>query len=176
MILPTWLVLLIGVVCYLILPIAIWCIKKDNVKNILTILFFCMYLIVLICGVFGQLAISENEIIVNFDFSGPWCSKTINFSLAKIDTFDLVINLLMLFPVGMIAYYFARKKKWWTKLLLLIVFGLAMGMFIETCQFILPIPRSVQLSDVLLNCVSVFVGGLIACGYLAIIKKTRKIY
>ena len=174
MVLPTWLVLVIGVLCYMALPIAIWCIRKNKVRNILTVLFFCAYLGVLFCGVFGKLAISENQIIIDFDFSGQWCNKTIKWSLANIGTFDLVINLLMLFPVGMIVYYFARMKKWWVKVLLLIIFGFATGLFIETCQFVLPIPRSVQLSDALLNTVSVFVGGLIAWGYLAIIKKVRK--
>ncbi|MBE7074126.1 MAG: hypothetical protein E7379_03440 [Clostridiales bacterium] len=174
MILPTWLVLCVGVLCYFALPIAIWCIRKDRVRNILTIVFFCMYLIVLFCGVFGSLAISENQIIVDFDFGGQWCSKTIKWSLSHIATFDLVINLLMLIPVGMMIYYFARKKQWWAKLLILIGFGLLTGLLIETCQFVLPIPRSVQLSDVLLNCLSVTVGGLIAWGYLAIIKKIRK--
>lgn len=173
MTLPTWLVLALGVICYFVLPIAIWCIRKEKLRNAFTILFFCLYLGVLFCGVFGQLGISESQITINFDFGGKWCAKTVKWSLNSIGTFDLVINLLMLFPVGMLVFYFSRKKKWWARLILLVVFGLLSGTFIETCQFILPVPRSVQLSDVLLNAVSVFAGGLIAWGYLAVIKKIK---
>ena len=173
MVLPTWLVLLLGAICYFVLPFAIWLIKKDKLRNTFTIAFFCLYLGVLFCGVFGQLGIDGSRVVIDFDFGGQWCAKTIKWSLINISTFDLVINLVMLLPVGMFTFYFARKKKWWLRLLFLAIFGLLSGTFIETCQFILPIQRSVQLSDVLLNCVSVFAGGLIAWGYLAVIEKIK---
>ncbi|MBQ8909309.1 MAG: VanZ family protein [Clostridia bacterium] len=173
MILPTWLVLLLGVICYFILPVAIWLIKKEKLKNIFTIIFFCLYLGVLFCGVFGKLGIDGNKVVINFDFGGRWCAKTIKWSLLNISTFDLVINLVMLLPVGMFILYFSQKKKWWVRLILLIFLGFASGALIETCQFILPIQRSVQLSDAILNMVSVFIGGLIAWGYLSVINKIR---
>lgn len=174
MVLPTWLVLVIGVLSYFLLPFSIWCIKNKGVRTALTILFFVMYLGVLFCGVFGKLSIAEDKIVVKFDFSGEWFAKTINWSLNRIGTFDLVINLVMLFPIGMLIVYFARKRKWWVKLILLIVLGFLSGAFIETCQFVLPIPRGVQLSDALLNMTSTFAGGMIAWIYIAIIQKWNR--
>lgn len=171
MTISTILILILGVLSFFVLPFGIWCIKNEKVKNILTICFFCLYLGVLFCGVFGKLSIGEKVVKIDFDFGGQWCAKTIRWSPTNIGTFDLVINLVMLFPVGMIIFYFVRKKKWWARLLCLIGFGLLTGLLIETCQFILPVPRSVQLSDALLNMTSAFVGGMIAWGYLWFIEK-----
>ena len=168
------LVLVLGAVCYIILPFVVWCLNGEKLKKILTIVLFCLYLVVLFAGVFGQIDISKDRVSITLDFSGKWFAKTINWSLSKVTTFDLIINLVMLFPVGMMVLYFARNKKWWVKVLLLIVIGLCSGAFIEFFQFMLPIQRSVQLSDVLLNTVSVSVGGLIAWGYLEIIKQVKK--
>lgn len=172
MTISTVLVLVLGAIFFFVLPFIIWsCFKKEKVQKILTIIYFCCYLCVLVIGVFGVLDIGEKYISFHFDFSHEWCAKTINFSLSNIGKFDLVINLVMLFPAGMFILFLARHKKWWVKLLLLVCIGLAIGISIETLQFILPISRSVQLSDALLNMVSVFVGGLIAWGYLWIISK-----
>ena len=168
----TVLVVVLGVICYFVLPFLIWaCVKKEKIRNILTISFFCLYLVVLFIGVFGQLDIGNDLVTFSFDFGGKWCAKKIGFGLTNISKFDLVINLVMLFPVGMLVYYFAKRKKWWVKILLLLGFGLLTGLLIETLQFILPVPRSVQLSDALLNMASTFVGGLIAWGYLWFIDK-----
>lgn len=170
-----WLVLVLGIFSYFILPFILWLIKNNKARNILTGIFFGLYLIVLFAGVFGKIGISAQNVSISFDFSGRWCAKNINASLDLngITKFDLIINLVMLIPVGMFVIYFGRKRKWWLKIILLIVFGALSGIFIELLQFILPVYRSVQLTDILLNTISVFVGGLIAWGYLAVIKKIR---
>lgn len=174
MTISTVLIIILGALFYFILPFILWaCFKNEKLKTILTICFFSLYLVVLFIGVFGKLDINDNVVSFSFDFSGSWCAKPINFSLASISIFDLVINLVMLIPVGMLASYLMRNKSPFIKIICLLGLGILTGLFIETCQFILPVPRSVQLSDALLNTVSVFVGGLIAWLYLWIIKKIK---
>lgn len=171
---PTWLVLTIGILCYLVLPLIIWgCVKNEKTKNVLTIIFFSLYCVVLFCGVFGAVAPGAEKVKIIFDFSGKWAAKTINWGFGGISTFDLVINLVMLIPVGMAALYFARKKSITAKLLIIIVVALLSGFLIELFQFILPIPRGVQLSDAVLNAVSVAIGALLAWLYLAMIKRCK---
>ena len=171
MTISTVLVIVLGAICYFILPFLLWAlIKNQKLKTILTTIFICLYLGVLFVWVIGKLSISSKYIIVDFDFSGEWCAKNIRF-FEYISTFDLVINLVMLFPIGMYIYYLAQRKKWWAKILMLLGFGLLTGLFIETCQFILPIPRSVQFSDAVFNMISIFVGGLIAWGEIWFINK-----
>lgn len=174
MTLPIWLVITLGAICYLVLPFLIWLlIKNDKTKTIVSIVLFSLYCVVLFVGVFGVISFSQGNVNISFNFTNKWASKTINWGF-NITKFDLIINLVMLFPVGMISYFLLQKKKMLTKIILLIVIGMLTGLLIETCQFILPIYRSVQLTDVLLNSASVFGGGLIAMGYLAIIKRIRK--
>ncbi|MBP3431993.1 MAG: VanZ family protein [Clostridia bacterium] len=143
-------------------------------QKILTLVFFCLYLVVLFIGVFAELDINSSVVSFKFDFVGTWCSKTINFTFSNITTFDLVINLVMLIPVGMFVFYLSINKKPMTKIILLLAFGLLAGVFIETLQFILPIQRSVQFSDAILNMISTLIGGLIAWDYLWVISKLRK--
>ena len=45
------------------------------------------------------------------------------------------------------------------KFIALGVWGFATGLLLEALQFVLPVYRSVQLSDVLLNALSVLIGG-----------------
>ena len=171
------LVLVMGVLCYFVLPFIIWCcVKNEKAKNILTTIFFCMYLLVLFAGVFGKIGISSKNVSVSFDFGGEWFAKRVNTNLdiRAITKFDLCINIAMLLPVGMFVLYLSRKRKWWLKLLFLLVFGVVSGCFIEFMQYALPIHRSVQITDVLLNTISVVIGGLIAWLYLFVIKKIRK--
>ena len=171
---PIWLVILLGALCYLVLPVVIWStIKNERIKRIVTIVLFSLYCVVLVVGVFGVIGFSQGNVSISFNFSNSWASKSINWGF-KISTFDIVINLVMLFPVGMLVYFLSQKKKFWVKVLLLVAFGFLSGLLIEACQFILPIYRSVQLSDVILNTISVFAGGMLAWGFLALANKIQK--
>ena len=171
---PIWLVISLGATCYLVLPFLIWwLIKNEKAKKIVSIVLFGLYCIVLLVGVFGVISFSQGNVNIAFNFTNKWASKTINWGF-NITKFDLIINLVMLFPVGMISYFLLQKKKMLIRIILLIVIGMLTGLFIEACQFVLPIYRSVQLTDVLLNTASVFGGGLLAMGYLSLIKKIRK--
>lgn len=171
MTISTVLVLILGVIFFFVVPFVIWCFKSEKLQKILMIIYFCCYLCVLFVGVFGSLSIGERYITINFDFTRDWRAKPINISLSGIGKFDLIINLVMLYPAGMFILFLARRKKWWIKLIMLATIGLAIGATIETLQFILPVPRSVQLSDALLNMTSVFIGGLIGWAYLWIIGR-----
>ena len=166
-----YLVLTAGITCYFILPFLLWLIKNEKLKSILTHVFFGLYLCVLLAGVFGRVDISGGLVKVSFDFGGEWAAKTINWSVSNITTFDLLINLFMVIPVGMYIAYLSRRKKMVISLLLFVALGFATGLFIESFQFILPIQRSVQLSDVLLNMASVVIGGLVGVLYLFMANK-----
>lgn len=176
MTLPTILVLAVGGFSYLVLPFLIWMPRNNKTKTILSTIFFMLYLGVLVAGVLGQIAISKESISISFDFSGEWFAKTINTKVdfAAITQFDLIINLVMLVPVGMFVLFLARKKRVWLRFVLLCIFGLLSGALIEFMQFALPISRYVQVTDVLLNMASVLGGGIIAWLYLVLIKKIRK--
>ena len=123
-----------------------------------------MYAIILFFGITSRIVIDNNFAIVSLDYSANWCDKTINFSLVKIDKIDLLINIVMLIPIGLTIVYF-NNKSIVSKFVVLVIVGVVMGVLLETIQFILPVVRSVQLSDVLLNTFSVVLGGIIGLLY-----------
>ena len=104
----------------------------------------------------------ENKVYAVPDFSGKWFNKTINLSFNNIPKFDFVINIIMLIPVGVVCRYLTQNKSFFKRVLILIIVAVVSGILTELWQFILPIPRGVQLSDSLLNMISVLIGGVFA--------------
>ncbi len=170
----TILAIILAGICYIILPFLILLIKNEKAKKTISIITLAAFVCILLVGVWGNNNFSKNEITIGFDFSGKWCDKTMKWDFQNITTFDLVINLVMLFPIGIFAFDFLKNKKLWQKLLILFAIGLFCGSFIELSQYILPIPRSVQFSDIVFNTISVVVGGMICWFYQFVISKIRK--
>ena len=142
MVLNTLFVLICGILYYFILPFIIFfCVKNTKLKNILMAIYLIIFLMVLFVGVFSTISINWENISFVFDFSHGWCSKSINLALKNLQLFN-------------------NKKPFYVKIILLIIVGLMSGLLIEGLQFVLPVQRSVQLSDVLLNTISVLLGGV----------------
>ena len=166
-----WIVLVCVGFGYFVLPFILWLLKdKKGIKPAIIVILL-VYLAVLLAGVLGSVSIGKS-VGFAFDFSSDWCNKHINFNL-DVDKVDLLINLTMLIPIGLVLVFFSKKKSW--KLLLcLFLAGACSGATIEVLQFILPVYRSVQLSDVILNAFSVLIGGLLGLFYHFICKKLLK--
>lgn len=160
----------LAAICFILLPLVLLNVIKDRKKmNIAATVIFCCYLLVLFVGVFGKVEVGSSTTKISLDFSGQWCTKSIKWNFSHLSTFDIVVNLVMLIPVGIFVAYFAHRKwKIWGLLIFLVFIGIASGCFIEIFQFILPVPRSVQLSDIVFNTISVFVGGLVGLGMIAL--------
>lgn len=164
----------LGCVCYLVIPFTILCVRNKKAQRILSIICLFLFDIILLVGVWGKIDITANEVQISFDFAGKWCAKNIDWTISKISTFDLVINLVMLIPIGIFVCFWSKDKPIQARILLLIASGFLSGTLIELSQFILPITRSVQLTDVLLNTASVLIGGIICMIFILIISKIQK--
>ena len=168
----TTFVLILGIFCYYALPMLIFfLVKNQKAQKITLIVLFCLFLCVLAVGVFGKIDIYNGVVKISADFSAGWANKPINWGFEHITKFDLLINLFMLIPVGIFVTMLSKNAKWWQILLKSALFGLVAGVSIETLQFILPVVRSVQLSDALLNCASAVIGALYALPLCKLIKK-----
>ena len=162
-----YLALVLGVMFYFLVPFFIVVfVKNAKVKNVLITIMFISFLVALFIGIYFKVSITNNKVLVTPDFSGNWCSKKINFSFSNITRFDFLINIVMLIPIGMLTIYLMQRKKLWQKILVLCLVAFVSGILTELGQFILPIPRSVQLSDSILNIISVVMGGLIMSVYI----------
>lgn len=170
-----YLVLAIGLVFYFIIPfIIISFVKSRRVSKIFMMLLFIVFLVVLFIGIYFKVSFVNNKVYAVPDFSGKWFNKTINLSLTNIPKFDFVINIIMLIPVGIVCRFLNQRKEVWKRILILVLVAFISGILTELGQFILPIPRGVQLSDCLLNMLSVLIGGIFASLCFAVRKKIIK--
>ena len=160
------------VVCPIILRMLI---NKKRANTILSFVLLLLFLFVLCLGVFTNCSVTYPTIKISFETNELWANEYILFNIFNLTCFDLLVNSVMLLPFGVIftLFYYYKNPNFSVKKLFLWLFfiGLACGLFIETMQFILPIERTIQLSDVLLNTISCFIGGLYFILLLQIKKK-----
>ena len=176
MVLSTWLGLLLTCLLYLVIPVMVLLlVKNKKVIFILSTILIVMFVVVLYFLTLGNVSIDSNVVFMGLDFSGEWCSKTIHLSLLYGDFGDVVINVAMLIPIGayivIIDNVFDKKHT----LIKALVVGFIIGLSVETLQFILPVYRSVQLRDVLLNSLSTLLGAVIYKCVFYFRKKLQKI-
>jgi VanZ family protein len=168
-------VLAVGLIFYFIVPfLIIMFINNKKVSNILMCILFAMFLVILFVGIYFKVSFVGNKVYAVPDFSGEWFNKTINLSFSSIPKFDFVINIIMLIPIGIVCRYLTRNKKIWARILILLCVAFISGILTELGQFILPIPRGVQLSDSVLNMISVVIGSVVASVYYLIKKVVFK--
>ena len=170
-----YLVLALGLVCYFLVPfVIIMFVKNRRVSNVLMVTLFILFLVVLFVGIYFRVSFEGNKVFAKPIFTGEWFNKEINLSFKNIPKFDFVINLIMLIPVGIVCRYLTHRKKVCARIFILIVVAFISGILTELGQFILPIPRGVQLSDSILNMISVLIGGCVASFYYLIKKLVFK--
>lgn len=157
-----YLVISLVFVYYAIIPIVINCLTA---KKWAYWIYLLLFVPVLVCGVFGKVTIAKT-VTVTFESYGNFFDKTFNFYPLAKDLGDFVINIFMLVPIGISVYNLSNKQK----LVKTLLFGLVVGCFIEIMQLILPIARSPQLSDIILNSISGLLGGV----YAMIISKIKR--
>lgn len=133
--------------------------------------FLVIYCIILCVGVFSNFYYTDNSFCVYFDFTYTE-GKSIDFNVFDNSLLDALINIIMLIPVGIaiVALNYPNEKR---TIILLSTIGFCVGIVIELLQFVLPIARTVQLADVLLNGLSVLIGGGIGYLYILLTRKLK---
>jgi hypothetical protein len=155
---PTMFIVYIGMALLIALPIFAWAFRRSFLMNLIVDIVFLVYLVILCVGVFAKVDFDMTSTYIEWDFNQGWVNKTINFSVSNIEKTDMFLNLVMLVPIGVFVAYKSDCGDH-VSFVILFFIGLMIGLGIELFQFVLPVPRSVQLSDVLLNSVSVCIGG-----------------
>lgn len=162
----TYIVLALVVIYYAIVPVFLsLCPKSDKTRKTAYLIYLILFIPVLVCGVFGKVNIG-NVVTITFERNGGVADKVFNFNPITKDVRDIVINIFMLVPIGLAVYNLSNKHR----LFKAILFGLLTGAFIETMQFILPIARSPQLSDIILNTISSLIGAV----YALVLSKLKR--
>lgn len=122
--------------------------KHPKALKITTIVFACVYFMCLFIGTTCKLKVSADNILISFNFTEPWFS--IDFLFLDFSLKNMFVNLAMMFPLGFIVYVFSNKKPF----IKTIIFALSLSLFIELYQFILPIYRNTEITDIIFNILS----------------------
>ena len=133
----------------IILPTIIYIyIKDDSIKKKISIIYFCIYLLILFVGTIAEIDIKLPNLIVNFNFSYPWFSSY--FLWFNFDIDNLIVNILLMIPVGFFTYSFCKNRKF----LKTIIVSICISIIIEIYQTILPVYRNTEILDLILNLLS----------------------
>jgi len=130
--------------------------------------FFMLYFGLLCIGVFGKIDIDAQSVGITFENNGPWF-RVSNFSWYSFDITNVLINLFMLFPLGAIFLGLKQRKP----LMKTILLAFCLSVFIEFMQFVLPINRTVEVTDILFNTISGIIGFIFFWLILKLFKKNN---
>jgi glycopeptide antibiotics resistance protein len=148
-----------------IAPIILVFALKNHQKalKIITTIFACGYFVCLFIGTTADINMTSSKTTIDFDFTKKWFN--INFLLYDFDLDNILINLFMFFPIGFIVYVFADKKPF----IKTIILALILSIIVELYQFILPINRYTELTDLIFNTTS----GLISACVCKLLLKLK---
>lgn len=142
--------IIVGLIFVIVLPILIFIFlfKHKKLFNFFTTLYFICYFVSLFILTTAQIKFSNSLVFINLAFNDNWFSpKLIIFGGG---TFNIFINIIMFFPLGLLTFWVNKKDKFIST----IIFSFIISVFVETMQLILPINRTTELFDIILNTIS----------------------
>ena len=135
--------------------------KHQRILKVILLILFIAYIILLFIGTMSEISVSNNTLNISLNFSNEWFSSYFHwFDVSKT---NVLINLFLLFPIGFVTYSFCKKRKFLKTVLL----ALFISIIIETLQFVLPVVRNTEPSDIIFNTLS----GIISAGYCSLLTK-----
>lgn len=155
---------------YFVFPLQIFSISNEKLQRKIFLIYLISFFSFLTTGTIANIKISKVTISVSLNLKNIK-RKIFSTNFHNLPLSDIIINSLMLFPVGTsFNFLHLKNKKFWTKIFLTIIVGALIGTTIETIQFILPINRVSQISDVVFNITSTIFG----CCFSEILIKNNK--
>jgi len=135
--------------------------NKPKILKPVVVTLFVIYLILLFIGTAGKISLKGNTLSISLDFSHGWFSSY--FSWFQFSKRNIIINLFMFFPIGFVVYSLSNKHPFLKTILLSFLISIT----IELYQWVLPIVRNTEVSDILFN----FASGIISALYCEVLKK-----
>ena len=154
--------------------------NKPKVLNIIAQISLIAYFLLLFLLVFGQVSIKENMFCVELIFNNSWFS--LNFCVASFSLTNIFYNLIMMFPISafIIANSFSifnnkGENKKFIRFMFLksIIFSFIVSLVIEFFQFVLPVNRTTEILDLILNTLSGVLGFVFFYGVILVYKKLK---
>lgn len=156
-------VIAIALFLMIALPTILLFALKNHQKalKICTIILMIIYFSLLFIGTSFSVTVKSGNLVIAPNFNKEWFS--LNFVACNLSSTNILVNLALLLPTGFIVYIFAKKHRF----LKTILFAFLLSLFIEFYQFVLPVSRATELTDIILNTLS----GVISAIYCFILEK-----
>lgn len=155
---PTLVILLVVLIVFTILPTTLSLfLKNKKLDKILSIIGIISFIILTLSLTLFDTSFGKEITKINFEPCSNWFNRPFNFKFWDVIPNDLLINALMLGPLGVMVTQ-KRKSENKKSFLWSMLAGLMLGTFIEVSQAILPYGRCPALSDILLNTISSSLG------------------
>ena len=153
---------ILAFILMVILPTILVLSLKNHPKalKISAICLMLVYFVVLFIGTTFKISLKQGNLKISADFTKPWFSM--RFLLYSFKPVNLTINIALLFPVGFLVFCFANKHRF----LKTIILAFSLSLLIELYQFILPISRTSELTDLLFNTL----GGVLSALYCKLLQ------
>lgn len=135
--------------------------KHPKLIRISAIIFFVIYIALLVFCTTARFSFDGLNISLTYPNKGEWFS--LNFILCDTGVLNILVNIFLLFPIGYMVYIFSDKNNF----VKCILISFLVSLTIETYQFVLPITRLTELTDLVFNTFS----GVISGTYCALLKK-----
>ena len=148
--------------------------KNDTLKTVSHNILTTLFLTLLVILTMTETHIDGNQLIFKFSTTEN-LSKSFAINKLRFGTLDAKINLLMLIPVGALNQLKYSTKKYdkmsnKAKVVKGSLNALFLSVIIETMQLVLPINRTPDLNDIILNTIS----GLIGSSSCALVDYTKE--
>ena len=157
--------ILLFLIFVMIPTLTILFIKNDNKIKLITMIIFIFYIIFLLIGTTVELDTIYPNLSFHFEFNHNWFSSYFLWANFSLD--NLIINICLMFPVGIFTYTHLKKHMF----LKTIFIALLLSIIIELYQMILPIYRNTEILDIILNTIS----GLFSAIYYNFVINLSKI-
>lgn len=145
-------------------PVVLFFFKnKPKTIKIITIILGIVYAVLLIIGTTAKVYMNGANVVISYPNSDKWFS--LHFAIFNTGKANILVNLALLFPVGLIVSVFSKNRRFVKTILI----SLVISILIELFQFILPIHRTTELADVILNTLS----GLLSALYCKLLDKLK---
>lgn len=164
--------LILAIVLYIVLVVVLpsilvfVLINNKRLLKIFGIVFFILFLTVLSLLVFGNVVFKNGNIILSFSANAKWFSML--FLWGSFTKSNILLNLVMLFPVSLFVLSLNTKHSF----IKTTVISFVISVVVELLQFVLPIERTTEVLDIVLNTIS----GMLGFGFYYLVFKFAKRY
>lgn len=125
--------------------------KANKINKIASTLGIVSFLALTALFTLPRVIMNSQQISLFFETNGKWFSKSFSTTFYGDDTFHTILNALMLSPIGIMSVQHSKASGKKHSLARGIILGLITGTAIETLQWALPIARTPDVYDILLN-------------------------